>query len=247
MVKIITIFSILFLLISGNLFADSQEIYIYEQGYYLLHPTSLYYKAEKVIPFIHAYTSQKADKRYRTHFYFKKEFKEEKIPNGIRLFRENKIKGDSGTENRILTPDGLSLEYHLKTTSELPQGSFGEIHFLISEEFLKGESQKLTVLGPNGEKLDFSAESKSKIAISARTLQGKGGKFTIKGEKKELIIDIKDINITGDGACYIALKQVPASSVFHAKFNSCLRLIISFRVEKPMDIKVVFFLQVKEL
>lgn len=210
----------------------------YVEGDYLLHPDILYYKEEKVFIAAQAYLAKAEGKGWKTAFAWKGGEKEEKKENEIILTCSNEWPDAKGNRIKTLTPEGLAVEFKIQTEKGLGKGGHGLIAFYIPVEFLHEKSDSLICVSPKDKEIDISEKFKD-IVLSPK--QNKG-RFILRGEKRELIIDVEGVDFSGSyGARIQDFKSKPKDGA------QCLRFVISFNALKPLDINVKVSFKVKEL
>jgi hypothetical protein len=210
----------------------------YVEGDYLLHPQTLFYKEEKVFIKANAYLAQKKGKDWKTTFTWKGGEKENKKKNEIILICDSEWPDAKGTRIKTLTPEGLSIEFKIKTKKGLGEGSHGLIAFYLPMEFLQENGKELICVSPQEKTIEIAAEKFSDIVLRPKE---NNGKFILRDGSRELIIKAENVDFTGSyGARIQDYREKPKDG------SACLRFVISFNTLKPVEINAKVSFSVKD-
>lgn len=209
---------------------------VYAMGDFLLHPSCLYFKEEKVMPGSYAYIAGKTTNGWKRIFNWSNDNEKAVSSNDSWiLICRSKWPGIKGIRKKTLTHDGLAIGFNIMTEKTLDNETYGEIGFYISEEFLQSSGNSLICVRPDTKETKILPFQKFKDIGLVETQSD--GSFVLRGEKMELTIAISGAYFPGCKGVFLQdYRESPVDGV------RCVRLVIPFSAKEVLntDIKVKF-------
>jgi hypothetical protein len=163
---------------------------IQQAGPYVLHPQALFYEEERIFGNYDGMWASDEPVRNERFIFANVKPRVEKTDDRVRLTYE--ADGDLGSGKKIVTisPNGYVLDYEHQAKAFK---GYGEIGYWIPIEFLSPKGEAITVLDPDGKRIDLPAEAGDRNNI-IRIANGQ--KIIVQGERAV------EISLDGMTDCY---------------------------------------------